>query len=408
MSDDVDGEGGAAAPGGDGFAGIPYATAGEGKTRKVKEVIDAEYRFAGKTTGAHPAAGQAPSRDDSGATVAAKELPGALWRAKAEGMAIIILLGLSATGKSFFAQRLDDVSMQHYEPGTMKGAISYHAPGDLIDSTKDFLFYRFNPLPGSPARAFALLDMPGELFRDWVRINYASDDAGAFASLSVALALADALLIAVPALQLLEQQHFLDHGDRLNRDLSARQARCRELEAFLRSLQSMRAACQPLRRAAGGHGDRRPLENRQAALDAAVGQAPGDRQGFDQRAPLSMPAFLMLTRGDELGGLYGSEARANFDRDPHLDLAEAKPAWYKQMASQFTRFGVDFVSPCAGALDTAFDPGKPHYGVDGLLEKWVFPSIDAARRAPGAGAIDDWALRCARDPAFARHFRKLP
>jgi hypothetical protein len=363
----------------------------------------------------------APARAEANAEIVGyEEIRDACWRAHARRQTIIAVLGLPASGKTFFVQRLRQSLSQTHVYSAFRGLPPNWT--DRIDRTREILLSSLRPTVKLDSRgAFHLFDVPGDFIAPLVRGGFRreSDAYERLAAILLVLSLTDAVVFVAPALQVLNRRLYIEEGDDealmagSGLDAAQRADRVNDLERFITSLQYLRGLLQPLRetlrraerrasgrrlftRAAGA-----PPEDPKAVLDQAIATAlatPFEQREAKIDRPMRLPLVMLLSRADELKRRGGPGVTDAFDLDPAWQVVQCHSEYFDHLGG-FESFCVDFLTAQRGENpQRVIEKGVEGFGADGLLRGWLARAIADSRRPAWMGAL--------RSPRLAARLRR--
>jgi hypothetical protein len=359
---------------------------------------------------AEPLAG--PRRADANAEIVTyEEIRDTCWAAHRRRQAIVAVLGLPASGKSFFIQRLRQSLSQTHVHSAFRGEPA--SWNDRIDRTRQILLSSLRPTVKLDSRdAIHLFDVPGDFIAPLIRGGFRQEadiDARLGAILMV-LSLADALVFVAPALQVLDRRLYIAQGDdealtgTSSLDEAQRIDRVADLERFISSLQYLRGLLQPLRetlaeaeRRAGRKG---PAVDPKSVLDQAIQTAlatPFERRQARIDRPVRLPLLMLLSRADELKRRGGASVTDDFDVDPAWQVVQCHSEYFDHL-SGFESYCIDFLTAQPGENPQMVNPDVKGFGADGLLRRWLRPAVADSRRPAWLNAL--------RSPRTATRLRR--
>jgi hypothetical protein len=377
-------------------------------------------------TTASPASGRPESNAE---IVGYAELRDACWRAHERRQTIIAVLGLPASGKTFFVQRLRQSLSQTHVYSAFRGLPLNWT--DRIDRTREILLSSLRPTVKLDSRgAIHLFDVPGDFIAPLVRGGFRRE-ADAYERLNailLVLSLADAVVFVAPALQVLNRRLYIQEGDdealmaTATLDAAQRADRVNDLERFITSLQYLRGLLQPLREtlaAAERRARRRPLlrrktqasappaapaglpEDPKAVLDRAIASAlstPFEQRDSKIDKPVRLPLLMLLSRADELKRRGGPAVTDAFDLDPAWQVVQCHSEYFDHLGG-FESYCVDFLTAQRGENpERVIDKQVEGFGADGLLRGWLARAIADGRRPAWMNAL--------RSPRTATRLRR--
>jgi hypothetical protein len=374
-----------------------------------------------------PAAAPAPARAEANAEIVGYEaIRDACWQAHDRRQTIIAVLGLPASGKTFFVQRLRQSLSQTHVYSAFRGLPPNWT--DRIDRTREILLSSLRPTVklDSPG-AFHFLDVPGDFIAPLVRGGFRpeSDAYQRLGAILLVLSLADAVVFVAPALQVLNRRLYIEEGDDealmagSGLDAAQRADRVDDLERFITSLQFLRGLLQPLRdvlaaaerRVAGRRLFRpatgAPPEDPRVVLDQAIATAlatPFEHRQATITRPMRLPLVMLLSRADELKRRGGAGVTDAFDLDPAWQVVQCHSAYFDHLGG-FESYCVDFLTAQRGENpQRVIDQAIEGFGADGLLGGWLARAIADSRRPAWLNTLRSprMAARLRRwlDPAF--------
>jgi hypothetical protein len=329
------------------------------------------------------------------------------------------VLGLPASGKSFFIQRLRQSLSQTHDPRALHGLPRNWT--DRIDRTREILLTSLRPTARPDSRgAIHLLDVPGDFIAPLARGGFRreSDTYERLDAILLILSLADAVVFVAPALQVLNRGLYIEQGDdealmgASVLDIADRRNRVDDIERFITSLQFLRDLVQPLREtlvAAERAARRRPIARAapaapeapdpKAVLDqaiAAVLATPFEARDTRLRGPIRLPLLMLLSRADELKRRGG--VGDDFDLDPAWQVVQCHSDYFDRLGG-FESLCVDFLTAQRGENPPfVVDRQSDGFGADGLLKGWLARAIADSRRPRWLNAL--------RSPRTATRLRR--
>jgi hypothetical protein len=368
----------------------------------------------------HPPAGGGQPRADANAEIISYEaIREQCWMAHGRRQTIIAVLGLPASGKTFFIQRLRESHRSTHDYRAYRGLPQ--AWGARIERTTQILLTSLRPKVRPDSRgAIHLFDVPGDFIAPLVRGGFqpGSDPYNRLAAILLVLSMADAVVFVAPALQVLNRRLFIEDGDDealrapATPDAPRRRAdrvdRVDDLERFITSLQFLRDLLQPLREtlAVAERNARRgskvgePVDPK-AVLDQAIAgvlATPFEKRETRIVRPMRLPLMMLLSRADELKRRGGAAVDDAFDLDPAWQVIQCHSEYFDNL-SGFESFCVDFLTAQRGENpERVIDDKVEGFGADGLLRGWLARTIADSRRPAWLGAL--------RSPRMATRLRR--
>jgi hypothetical protein len=375
-----------------------------------------------------PAPPPAAARAEANAEIVGyEEIRDACWRAHERRQTIIAVLGLPASGKTFFVQRLrQSLSRTHVYSAFRGLPLDW---SDRIDRTREILLSSLRPTVKLDSKgAIHLFDVPGDFIAPLVRGGFRreADAYERLAAILLVLSLADGVVFVAPALQVLNRRLYIEQGDdealMTTQTLGAAQRadRVDDLERFITSLQYLRGLLQPLREtlaqaerrarrrpasppvaAAAGAPAADPAVDPKAALDAAIAKTmatPFEQREATITRPVRLPLVMLLSRADELARRGGAAVTDSFDLDPAWQVVHCHSEYFDHLGG-FESFCVDFLTAQRGENpERVIDKQVEGFGADGLLRDWLAKAVADSRRPAWLNAL--------RSPRLATRLRR--
>lgn len=251
------------------------------------------------------------------------------------------MVGLGGTGKCFTVKRLRETLGDFYSLYNVDNLqFEFPREGRLAPTDKICGYLLTPDNRKSGARSFLILDIPGERLETLQRFTDGNStiageaDLTRVADIGVALALADAIVVVIPAQQALDREGFIrrDIGDAEQRSPAERKRRVEELDRFIAGLDLLRNFMLPLRESARTAANPAAL---MSAITARLERIRTTRTLERTDAHLDLPALVLLSRADEYRDTLSGPQATDFDRNPVAHIALRRPALIHKFTSQF-------------------------------------------------------------------------